>query len=69
MNLWQLLKIELIPHHYSLEKVLNAFPITNAQLFWKEMEMMNAMMQMNGQLDDMGMQMSLNQMDKNDNVS
>ena len=29
------------------------------------MKMMNGMMKMNGDLDDMGMQMSLNQMDMN----
>ena len=29
------------------------------------MKMMNSMMKMNGDLDDMGMQMSLNQMDMN----
>ena len=33
--------------------------------YFEGMQMMNAMMRMNGDLDDMGMQMSLNQMDMN----
>ena len=33
--------------------------------YFEGMEMMNGMMKMNGDLDDMGMQMSLNQMDMN----
>jgi hypothetical protein len=33
--------------------------------YFEGMKMMNGMMKMNGDLDDMGMQMSLNQMDMN----
>ena len=33
--------------------------------YFEGMKMMNSMMKMNGDLDDMGMQMSLNQMDMN----
>ncbi len=41
-----------------------AFPLPKLRYF-EGMKMMNAMMKMNGDLDDMGMQMSLNKMDMN----
>lgn len=46
-----------------VKQLLFPLPMLN---YFEGMEMMNAMMQMNGQLDDMGMQMSLNQMDMNE---
>ncbi len=41
-----------------------AVPLPKLKYF-EGMKMMNAMMKMNGDLDDMGMQMSLNKMDMN----
>ncbi len=44
--------------------VVKATPLPRLRYF-EGMQMMNGMMKMNGDLDDMGMQMSLNQMDMN----
>jgi FtsP/CotA-like multicopper oxidase with cupredoxin domain len=45
-----------------VKQLANPFPKLK---YFEGMKMMNSMMKMNGDLDDMGMQMSLNQMDMN----